>query len=213
STFDFLDVKQIEVLRGPQGTLYGKNSTAGAINITSRQPTFELEGRAELTLGNYGYVQAKGAVSGPLSDKVAARVAGSVTRRSGTIRNITTNQDDNNLSNIGVHAQVLWRAASNLDINLSGDYSHQNTRCCATLFVGYVPTQKALNRQYPALSAVQNYSIPAIAQNPFNRIADVDGELRARQNIGGASLKAKLDLGKGSLTSISAWRFWDWDPS
>ncbi|HEY6869347.1 MAG TPA: TonB-dependent receptor plug domain-containing protein, partial [Novosphingobium sp.] len=53
STFDFLDVAQIEVLRGPQGTLYGKNTTAGAINIQSRQPTFDAEGRAELTVGNY----------------------------------------------------------------------------------------------------------------------------------------------------------------
>jgi iron complex outermembrane receptor protein len=60
STFDFLDVKQIEVLRGPQGTLYGKNTTAGAINITSRQPTFDLEGRAEVSAGNYGYAQFKG---------------------------------------------------------------------------------------------------------------------------------------------------------
>ena len=102
STFDFLDVKQIEVLRGPQGTLYGKNTTAGAINITSRQPTFEPEGRAELTVGNYGYVQAKGALSGPLSDNVAVRFAVSETKRHGTIHNITTNQEDNNLSNIGL---------------------------------------------------------------------------------------------------------------
>jgi iron complex outermembrane receptor protein len=213
STFDFLDVKQIEVLRGPQGTLYGKNTTAGAINITSRQPTFDFEGRAELTVGNYGYVQAKGAVSGPLSNNVAVRLAVSETKRNGTIHNITTGQDVNNLSNTGLRGQVLWRAASNLDINLTGDYSHQNTVCCATVFAGYVPTQKAINRQYPAISAVQGYAIPDSAQNPYNRITDVDGELRAKQTIGGISLKAKLDLGKGSLTSISAWRFWDWDPS
>ena len=213
STFDFLDVQQIEVLRGPQGTLYGKNTTAGAINITSRQPTFEPEGRAEVTVGNYGYVQAKGAVSGPLSDKVAARFAMSVTRRGGTIHNITTGADDNNLSNLGLRGQILWKAADNLEINLTGDYNHQNTVCCATVFAGYVPTQKTLNRQFPAISAVQGYTIPAAVQDPFNRLTDVDGVLRAKQSIGGASLKAKLDLGNGTLTSISAWRFWDWDPS
>ena len=59
ATFDFLDVEQIEVLRGPQGTLYGKNTTAGAINITTRQPTFDLEGRAEVSIGNLGFKQAK----------------------------------------------------------------------------------------------------------------------------------------------------------
>lgn len=63
ATFDFLDVAQIEVLRGPQGTLYGKNTTAGAINITTRAPTFNFEGRAEVSLGNLGFRQAKAAVS------------------------------------------------------------------------------------------------------------------------------------------------------
>ena len=82
-----------------------------------------------------------------------------------------------------------------------------------TVFVKYVPTQKALNRQYPAISAAQSYAIPAAAQNPSNRITDVDALLRARQSIGGASLRNKLDLGQGTVTSITAWRFWDWDPS
>ena len=64
-TFDFLNVAQIETLRGPQGTLYGKNTTAGAINITTRQPTFDLDARAEGTIGNLGFRQAKGAIGGP----------------------------------------------------------------------------------------------------------------------------------------------------
>ena len=217
STFDFLDVAQIEVLRGPQGTLYGKNTTAGAINITSRQPTFTPEGRAEITVGNYGYVQAKGAISGPLSDTVAVRLAVSETTRNGTIYNSTTNQQDNNLSNTGLRAQLLWKASSNLDVTLAGDYNHQNITCCATVFVAYVPTQKAVNRQYPAIYSVatggQSYTANLASQNPYNRITDLDSTLRARQSIGGASLKAKLALGNGTLTSISAWRFWDWDPS
>jgi iron complex outermembrane receptor protein len=69
ATFDFLDVNQVEVLRGPQGTLYGKNTTAGAINITTNQPTFDFEGRAELTVGNLNYKQAKAAISGRLCCK------------------------------------------------------------------------------------------------------------------------------------------------
>ena len=221
STFDFLDVAQIEVLRGPQGTLYGKNTTAGAINISSRQPTFTPEGRAELSIGNYGYVQAKAAISGPLSDTVAVRLAVSETKRNGTVYNVTTNQKNNNLSNFGGRAQLLWKASNSLEVTLAGDYNHQNIVCCATVYVGYVPTQKAVNRQYPAIYDVATgkaagtnaYLTNPASQNPYNRITDVDGELRAKQSIGGASLKAKLDLGEGTLTSISAWRFWDWDPS
>ncbi|OZA31667.1 MAG: TonB-dependent receptor, partial [Novosphingobium sp. 17-62-9] len=79
ATFDFLDVKQIEVLRGPQGTLYGKNTTAGAINITTNQPTFDFEARAEASVGNLNFVQAKAAVSGPITDTLAARFAVSST--------------------------------------------------------------------------------------------------------------------------------------
>ena len=213
STFDFLDVQQIEVLRGPQGTLYGKNTTAGAINITTRAPTFDFEGRAELSVGNYGFVQAKGVVSGPLSDTVAARIAVSETQRNGTVDNITTGQRNNNLDNTGVRAQLLWRASSSLDLTLVGDYNRQNARCCATVFVDYVPTQKAIARQYPAISAVQGYALPIEAQDPANRVSDVDADLRAEQSTGGASLKGQLDLGGGTLTSITAWRFWNWNPS
>src|SRR6195952_5746541 len=213
STFDFLDVQQIEVLRGPQGTLYGKNTTAGAINITTRAPTFDFEGRAELSVGNYGFVQGKAVVSGPLSDTVAVRLAVSETKRNGTIHNITTGQDQNDLDNTGLRAQLLWKPTSNLAITLAGDYNHQSAVCCTTVFAGYVPTLKAANRQYPAVSLAQGYALSAAARDPSNRLTDVDAEIRARQSIGGASLKAQLDLGAGSLTSITAWRFWNWDPS
>lgn len=87
-----LDVEQVEVLRGPQGSLYGKNTTAGAINITTNQPTFDFEGRAELTFGNLDFKQAKAAVSGPLSDQVAVRLAGAFTSRRGTIFNVTSDR-------------------------------------------------------------------------------------------------------------------------
>jgi len=74
STFDFVDVDRVEVLRGPQGTLYGKNTTSGALNVTTRPPSFTPEGRAEVSVGNYEFVQAKASVSGPLSDTVALRL-------------------------------------------------------------------------------------------------------------------------------------------
>src|SRR6185295_7147633 len=67
ATLDFIDVDQIEVLRGAQGTLYGKNTTAGAINITSRKPTFNPEPDLEISYGNLGFVQAKASVSGALA--------------------------------------------------------------------------------------------------------------------------------------------------
>ena len=210
ATFDFLDVAQIEVLRGPQGTLYGKNTTAGAINIQTNQPSFDFEGRAEISLGNYEFRQARLAVSGPLSENVASRIAFSGTSRRGTIRNVTTGQDIQSLDNLGVRAQVLWEAADNLKITLVGDYNKQDANCCGSVFVRTGTTQRPLNRQFAALAAAQNYAPPST--NPFDRLTDLDSQLNAGNVIAGASLKAVWDIGPGTFTSVTAWRYWDWKP-
>ncbi|MEQ8935092.1 MAG: TonB-dependent receptor plug domain-containing protein, partial [Amphiplicatus sp.] len=87
-TFDFNDIAQIEILRGPQGVLYGKNTTAGAINVTTRAPTFEPEVLLETSFGDYGFTQAKAAISGPLAgDTLAGRLSFTSTQRNGTVRN------------------------------------------------------------------------------------------------------------------------------
>lgn len=214
STFDFLDVAQVEVLRGPQGTLYGKNTTAGAVNITTRQPTFDFEFRGEATVGNLGFTQVKAAVSGPLSDNLAARIATSYTTRRGTIYNVTSRQFINEQDNVGVRAQLLWKPTSNVDVTLAGDYSSQNPECCGTSYVRVVPTLRAANRQYAALAAAANggagYSVPST--NVYDRLTDIDASLSAGNKIGGASLRIKWDTGPGTLTSVTAYRFWDWKP-
>ena len=211
STFDFLDVARIEVLRGPQGTLYGKNTTAGALNITSRQPTFDFEGRAEVSIGNLAFKQAKAAVSGPLSDTVAARLAVSATSRKGTIFNQATGNWINAQDNLGLRAQLLWRPSGNVDVTLAGDYSVQDAECCGQIYVTIAPTQRPLNRQFAALAAAQGYAVPST--DPFARITDLDADLNAGNKIGGASLRVKWDAGAGTFTSVTAWRFWDWKPA
>ena len=212
STFDFLDVDRIEVLRGPQGTLYGKNTTAGALNITTRRPTFDFEGRAELSVGDLGYFQAKGTVSGPLvEDRLAGRFVVSATKRDGSLFNVTTGEHVNGLDNLGLRGQLLWTPTDNLNVTLAGDFNRQDPLCCAQLFVRVAPTQRPLARQYEALANLLGYE-PA-SRDPFVRTVDNDTPLQARQTFGGASLTADWDLGALNLTSITAWRRWDWDPS
>ncbi|WP_332787169.1 TonB-dependent receptor [Sphingomonas sp. GB1N7] len=211
ATLDFLDVQQVETLRGPQGTLYGKNTVAGAISITSKPPSFDFEGRAEVTAGNLAFKQAKASVSGPISDTVAARIGLSTTSRRGTIFNVKTGNYVNEQDNIGVRGAVLWKATDTLNFTLSGDYNRQDPECCAQIYVRYGPTQRAANRQYPALTAAFNYAVPST--NPFDRLTDLDADLNARNILGGASLRGELQLGSGTLTSVTAWRFWDWLPA
>ena len=212
TTLDFIDVDRIEVLRGPQGTLYGKNTTAGAINVVSRAPSFDFEGRAELTLGNLGYVQARGSLSGPIvDDRLALRVGFSATHRRGTIFNVTSGNWENEQDSKGIRGQLLLRASPSLDITLSGDFNLQNPECCAQIYVRTGSTQRPLSRQFANLAAAFGYAPPST--DPFDRLTDLDADLNARQEVGGVSLRVEWQVGPGTLTSISAWRYWDWQPS
>jgi len=212
STFDFLDVRQIEVLRGPQGTLYGKNTTAGALNITTHAPSFTPEARAEISFGNLGFQQARGALSGPiLDDRMAFRLVASSSKRRGVFRNVTSTVDVNEIDNLGVRGQLLFLASDALDLTLAVDYNLQDPECCALLHTRVAPTLRSPLRQYDALAAASSYSPPST--DPFDRQLANDSELNARQEFGGASLLTEWEVGGGALTSVTAWRFWDWGPS
>lgn len=211
SAFDLLDIERVEVLRGPQGTLFGKNTTAGAVNITTKLPTFEPTGEFEGSLGNYGFVQAKGAVSGPLTDDLAFRLAVGKTVRNGFITSTQTGRSVNDLDNFAVRGQLLWKLSNATTIRLSADYNLSDADCCTQVFAGYGRTLKSADRQFPALAAALGYAPPSL--NPYDRLADVDGQLNARSEIGGASLLVDHDFGAATLTSVSAYRWWDWQPA
>uniref|UniRef100_UPI0035CA3764 TonB-dependent receptor n=1 Tax=uncultured Sphingomonas sp. TaxID=158754 RepID=UPI0035CA3764 len=211
STFDFIDVDRVEVLRGPQGTLYGKNTTAGALNITTRTPSFTPEVRAELSVGNYNFGQFKTSVSGPITDKLAIRLSTSATTRDGTIDNVTSKTDLQRQRNVGFRGQVLYKPTDSLSLTLAGDFNVQNPLCCVQYYARVGTTQRVTTRQYAALAAAFGYTPPST--NPFDRVTDLDASINSRQEVGGASLIANWDLGPATLTSVSAWRYWDWQPA
>ena len=212
ATFDFTDTDRIEILRGPQGTLYGKNTTAGAINIYTRKPSFSPEARVELSGGNYDFFQGKASVSGPLiDDKLAIRLSTSITTRKGTIYNARLNDFQNSQDNESFRAQLFWQATPTLDLTLYGDYNRQNPKCCVQYYVRTGATQRPLTRQYAALAAAFGYQVPST--NAFDRVTDLDAIPSARQKLGGTSLVANLNLGGSTITSVTAYRFWDWVPN
>lgn len=211
ATLDFIDVEQIEVLRGPQGTLFGKNTTSGAFNITTRKPSFKAGGAFEASYGNYGFVQAKASITGPLSRKIAARFSFSGTQRDGTVYNVRTQQNVNDINNLGLKGQFLYKPSERVAITLSGDYSRQRPNGYAQVLAGVVTTQRAAYRQFAAIIADLNYTPPSY--NAFDRLIDHDTPWRSGNDLGGASVNADIKIGPGTLTSTTAYRFWEWDPS
>ena len=212
ATLDFIDVERLEVLRGPQGTLFGKNTTAGALNITTRAPSFgRKEGNFEVSYGNLNFIQAKGSISGPFSDKVAGRLSFSVTGRDGTLTNVRTDEDVNTLNNLGTRGQLRFLPSANLVITAAADYTRQRPNGYAPVVAGVAPTLRAANRQFAQIAADLSYTLPST--NPSDRVIDTDTVWQGEQDYGGASLTADWKVGRGQLTAISSWRAWDWGPS
>ena len=211
ATLDFLDVEQVEVLRGPQGTLFGKNTTAGAINVTTRKPSFTPGSEVELNYGNFGYVQAKASVTGPLFKNVAGRLSFSGTQRDGVLLNTATGDDVNDLNNLGVRGQVLYAPSDRLAVTLAFDHTRQRPKGYTQVVAGVAPTLRPANRQYPQIAADLGYTAPSF--NAFDRVTDVDTPMRSYQSLGGTSLNIDFKLGPGRVTSTTAYRFWDWKPS
>lgn len=212
--FDLIDIDQIEVLHGPQGTLFGKNTTAGAINITTRKPSFEPEAKFLLSGGDFGYYQAQASVSGPLlGDKIAGRISLADTRRSGFVRDVTTNTRAYDYNNFNARGQILANVNEDLSLRLITDFSRQKRHCCVNLNDGVITTYTdgtPIADNFYQKAARAGYKLPA--SSVFDFVTDADSPFQANMEQWGVSLEGDWKVGGGALTSITAYRQWNWYP-
>ena len=194
---DLPDIQRVEVLRGPQSTLFGKNASAGVISIISRKPRFTLGGNVEASYGNWDAIVLKGYVTGPISDTVAASVSAGYNRRDGYLTNVTTGNDVNDRNRWFARGQVLFEPSDALSVRLIGDYDEIDEVCCGVLNF----QRSAATLAIEAVGGRVNN--PA---RPFDDVifSDVDPVSKVR-NFGG-SAQIDYEFGPLTATSITAYR-------
>jgi len=213
ASFDLPDIADVQVLRGPQGTLFGKNTTAGAIDVHTKLPSFTPEASFEASVGNYGYWQFKGDVSDGLTDKIAARVSFLGDSRNGTITGDIAGQHYGSLDDKAVRVQLLANPTDELTLRFIADYAHQFETCCVNMAAGVFTNLEngtLIPYDFYAREKFTHYQIPSL--DPFTRDTAINDPTYFGMETGGFSLQADYNLNGYTLTSLSAWRFWNWWP-
>jgi len=195
---DLPNVERIEVLRGPQSTLFGKNASAGVISIVTQKPQYEFGGSAEVTYGNYNAITVKGDVTGPIAENVAFSIGGSYNRRDGYAQDLKLDTDVNDRNRWGVRGQLLFEPTDALSIRLIGDYDKIDENCCIAGNVIAGPTVAITNALAGGPSVDANNPFSYNVYNNFLSSNEIE-------NYGG-SAQIDYDLGSLALTSITAYR-------
>lgn len=197
---DLTDIERIEVLQGPQGTLYGKNTNAGLISVFTKRPSFEgVEGYIEATAGNYNKTQLTVAVTGPISDTVAYRLSGNTHQHDGYYDNVGGN-DQNDADDWNIQGKIIWEPSDQLSILLSGSTMGRDVTCCAADVVHENIVQDEL----------ENQGYPQDKNDPYDYEIGVNQDSSFDMESSMVSLNIDYDLGWGTLTSISAWSDYDY---
>lgn len=203
---DLVDVQRVEVLRGPQSTLFGQNTTAGVISVVTQKPSLtEASGFIEASLGNYNERILRSRYSGPISDTVAVSLTSSVNKRDGYFKVLPIGNigesDINNRDRADVRGQLLWKPSDQLEVRLIGDFSRVNEQCCGVSNVIDGSTG----------NVIRGVGGLIYSQRPFDRSAYLNRLPENEVNNSGLSLHADWKSGDFVVSAILARRKQDYD--
>ena len=211
---DLGELSRIEVLKGPQGTLFGKNTSAGVINIISEAPSFTPGFNGEATFGNFGAWGVSASVTGPLSEKIAGRFYVATRERDGFYDVITgpgprTETDDQNQKFWTARGQLLILPSDDVSIRLIADYSKRDEYCCVAVQNRVGPTYAIVQ----ALGGGQAAPAAGFGEVPFSRTAYSNRSTEQSMEDMGISAEANIDIPSwgATLTSVTSWRNWAGD--
>jgi outer membrane receptor protein involved in Fe transport len=202
---DFPDVQRVEVLRGPQSTLFGKNASAGVISIVTQKPKFDFGGNVEASYGNYNAVVLKGMVTGPLTENIAASIAAGYNRRDGYNRDLATGNRTNDRNRWFTRGQLLFQGDSGLSVRLIADYGKIDELCCGVVNVKRGTGVGEQDRTGILLLPPINGQVNTVAQRFDNIVYNNFDSTNKIENYG-FSGQIDYEVGPFKLTSITAWR-------
>lgn len=201
---DLVDVERIEVLRGPQGLLFGRNASAGLINVTTKRPTSDFTALGNFSYGTYDEVLASGSMSGPISDTIRARVTGYLNSANGIVSNLTTDETYNNRREYGFRGQIDFAPSNDFEIILRGDWSERDNRASIWTVRRFAD---ATTDPRPGIAFLKNVT-GGIEEGPRADVVNPGGVIANRMENYGGSVEANLFLGDYTLTSQTAYREW-----
>ncbi|QEI09180.1 TonB-dependent receptor [Pigmentiphaga aceris] len=206
AVFDLLDIEQIELLRGPQGTLFGKNTTAGLLNIHTRLPTFTPERSVQVSVGQRGLVQTQAIMSGKVAENVAGRLLVYDAHDQGSVTNIANGTRMNGGTRTGLRGQLLVQPDDKFSLRLVADYHIERSSYGTQVLYNLGP-----GLAFRRATAAGATNIPT---DPTRYEVNLDGRQHVSVNQGGLSAEANWRLPSGfRFTSITAGRMWDYTPA
>ncbi|HEX2803818.1 MAG TPA: TonB-dependent receptor [Sphingomicrobium sp.] len=201
-------LERIEILRGPQGTLFGRNTSAGLISIITAQPRFESEISGAVTVGNYDLRRLEASATGPITPVLAARLDGVWMKRDGFLEDVISGRDVNDRNRWLLRGQLLFEPSSDLSVRLVADYTRRKEECCAAV---YLPAHDftAAGPQPSTFAGILRGMGASINDDPFERdVAITPGrDFENKVRDWGVSGEVNYDFGGAKLTSITAYRF------